>query len=97
MGELVDASRRHGITDLVILSETRGRPDGIIISHLPSGPTAYFGLTNVVTRHDIRDGVENMSTAAPHLIFNNFNSGLGKRVVNILKHLFPVPKDETQR
>lgn len=77
--------------------ETRGRPDGLTISHLPSGPTAYFGLTNVVTRHDIRDGIDNMSTVAPHLIFNNFNSRLGNRVVNILKHLFPVPKEDSQR
>eukprot|EP01127_Copromyxa_protea_P015423 TRINITY_DN4432_c0_g2_i2.p1 TRINITY_DN4432_c0_g2~~TRINITY_DN4432_c0_g2_i2.p1 ORF type:complete len:290 (-),score=60.29 TRINITY_DN4432_c0_g2_i2:40-909(-) len=95
--ELVEASRRHGVTDLVIVHETRGRPDGLTISHLPSGPTAYFSLTNVVTRHDIRDGVDNMSTTAPHLIFNNFNTNLGKRVVSILKHLFPPPKDDSQR
>lgn len=30
------------------------RIDGIVISHMPYGPTAYFGLLNVVTRHDIK-------------------------------------------
>jgi U3 small nucleolar ribonucleoprotein protein IMP4 len=33
----------------------------------------------------------------PHLIFNNFSTNLGERVVNILKHLFPVPKVESKR
>lgn len=56
--ELIEASRRHGITDVVIVHETRGQPDGLVVSHLPYGPTAYFSLANVVMRHDIRDGVE---------------------------------------
>ncbi|KRX73228.1 U3 small nucleolar ribonucleoprotein IMP4 [Trichinella sp. T6] len=38
-----------------------------------------------------------MSEQYPHLIFHNFTSQLGKRVVNILKHLFPVPKDDSRR
>ena len=25
----------------------------MIISHLPHGPTAYFGLSNVALRHDL--------------------------------------------
>lgn len=27
--------------------------DGMIISHLPFGPTAYFGISNCVLRHDL--------------------------------------------
>ena len=53
--------------------------DGIIVSHLPYGPTAYFTLSNVVMRHDIPD-VGTMSEAYPHLIFHNFSSRLGERV-----------------
>lgn len=53
--------------------------DGMIISHLPFGPTAYFNLSNVIMRHDIPD-VGTMSEAYPHLIFHNFNSRLGERV-----------------
>uniref|UniRef100_A0A6B2LCC0 Brix domain-containing protein n=1 Tax=Arcella intermedia TaxID=1963864 RepID=A0A6B2LCC0_9EUKA len=94
--ELVDASRRHGITDLVIVHETRGRPDGLVVSHLPYGPTAYFSLWNVVMRHEV-EGIEAMSTAAPHLIFNGFSTELGKRVTNILKYLFPPAKEDSKR
>ena len=38
-----------------------------------------------------------MSEAFPHLIFNNFTTPLGERVVTILKHLFPVPKIDSKR
>lgn len=38
-----------------------------------------------------------MSEAYPHLIFENFKTKLGNRVSNILKYLFPVPKDDSKR
>jgi U3 small nucleolar ribonucleoprotein protein IMP4 len=127
--ELIEASRANDVTDLVIVHEHRGEPDGMIISHLPYGPTAYFGLrfgpfarhscsalfilkltvsficsfvrpclrSNVVMRHDIKDGLDNVSEALPHLIFDRFDTKLGRRVQNILKYLFPVPKLDSQR
>jgi len=95
--QIIDACRRNGISDLIIGHETRGRPDALIICHLPYGPTAYFTLSNVVARHDIREGIDTMSLVNPHLIFNNFTTPLGKRVETIFKHLFPVPKTESQR
>ena len=52
--ELVDACRKNEVTDLVLVHEHRGEPDGLVVCHLPHGPTAFFGLTNVVTRHDIK-------------------------------------------
>eukprot|EP01125_Pyxidicula_operculata_P013291 TRINITY_DN4395_c0_g1_i1.p1 TRINITY_DN4395_c0_g1~~TRINITY_DN4395_c0_g1_i1.p1 ORF type:complete len:288 (+),score=52.98 TRINITY_DN4395_c0_g1_i1:44-907(+) len=94
--EIVESCRRNGVTDLILVHETRGRPDALIVSHLPYGPTAYFALVNVVTRHDI-ESIETMSTVAPHLIFHNFSSDLGKRVTTVLKSLFPPPKDDSKR
>lgn len=94
--QLVQACRSNEVTDLLIVSEHRGNPDGLIVCHLPYGPTAYFTLANTVMRHDIPD-VGKMSEAYPHLIFNNLSSKLGQRVTNILKYLFPVPKDDTRR
>jgi len=94
--QIVDACRSASVTDIVILHEHRGDPDGMIISHLPYGPTAYFGLMNCVLRHDI-PGTKPISQAFPHLIFHDFNSNLGNRVQNILKYLFPVPKSDSTR
>lgn len=96
MKQLVESCKSNDVTDLIIAHETRGNPDGLIISHLPFGPTAYFQLTNVVLRHDI-DGLKTMSEAYPHLIFNNLESKLGKRVSNILRYLYPVPKQDSRR
>ncbi|XP_076102144.1 U3 small nucleolar ribonucleoprotein IMP4-like [Mytilus galloprovincialis] len=94
--QIIEACRANDVTDLVILHEHRGVPDGLVVCHLPYGPTAYFTLSNVIMRHDIPD-VGTMSEAYPHLIFNKLTTRLGRRVMNILKYLFPVPKEESKR
>jgi U3 small nucleolar ribonucleoprotein protein IMP4 len=38
-----------------MVHEHRGEPDGMVVCHLPYGPTAYFGIFNTVLRHDIGD------------------------------------------
>lgn len=95
--ELVEVCKTSDFTDLVVLQETRGEPDGLIICHLPLGPTAYFTLNGAVLRHDLEGGAAPMSEAYPHIILNNFTTELGKRVGNILKCLFPIPKPDTRR
>lgn len=95
--ELVEVATKYNFSDLIILHEHRGNPDGLIISHLPSGPTAYFALSNVVLRHDLKTELDTMPEEYPHLIFHNFNSKIGDRVSDILKFLFPVPKLDSHR
>ena len=95
-GQLLSACRSNGVTDFLVLHEHRGQPDGLIICHLPYGPTAYFTISDLVMRHDIPD-MGNMSEQYPHLIFHNLKTRLGSRVTNILKYLFPVPKDDSRR
>ena len=117
LADIVNDARAEGVTDVVLVHEHRGEPDGMIVCHLPHGPTAYFGLSGTVTRHDIRaaqkrdaaaagggldddddaETLANVSEAAPHLIFDNFSTELGRRVQSILKHLFPVPKADSKR
>lgn len=69
----------------------------MIVSHFPLGPTIYFGLENCVLRHDLKEKLETVSEAYPHLIINNISTPLGERVTTILKNLFPVPKTESKR
>lgn len=99
MTQLVETARSHDFTDIVVVHEHRGEPDGLVVCHLPYGPTAYFAIHHAVTRHDIGSKAEvgTVSEAYPHLIFEGLTSKLGQRVVSILKHLFPVPKDDTRR
>ncbi|KAJ2784436.1 snoRNA-binding rRNA-processing protein imp4 [Coemansia javaensis] len=96
VGEIVETCKANDVTDLLIVHETRGQPDGLIISHLPYGPTVHFTLYNVVLRHDI-EGQGNVSEAYPHLLFENFSSRLGQRIMSVLKYLFPVPKPDSKR
>ena len=95
--ELVEMCRQNDYTELVIVHEHRGEPDGLIISHMPYGPTAYFGISNAVLRHDLNVDLGTVSEAAPHLIFHNFSSKLGMRTQTVLKALFPVPKEDSRR
>ena len=94
--QLIDTCRAEGFTDLIVLQEHRGVPDGLVVSHMPYGPTAYFGLHNVVMRHDI-PRVAPISEAYPHLIVHNLTTKIGGRVGTILKHLFPTAKPDSRR
>lgn len=96
--ELAAACRANAITDLLILHEHRGVPDALILSHFPHGPTLFFSLHNVQLRHDIKGYNEStVSEQYPHLVFEGFESSLGRRVRDALRFLFPVPKEESKR
>lgn len=95
--ELVETARANDFSDIVLVHEHRGEPDGLIVCHLPYGPTAYFGLSGVVLRHDLTQKLGTMSEANPHLIMDNFSTPLGARVSQILSALFPVPKADSRR
>ena len=96
--DLVDLGKTSEFTDIVIVHEHRGEPDGLVVSHLPFGPTAYFGISDAVMRHDVKDAnLPKVSEQFPHIICENFTSELGKRTANILRHLFPRPKEKSKR
>lgn len=54
MQDLVQLCLNKNLSDLILLHEHRGVPDGMIVCHFPVGPTVYFGLENVVLRHDVK-------------------------------------------
>ncbi|KAK2871793.1 hypothetical protein FQN49_002817, partial [Arthroderma sp. PD_2] len=90
LNDLVASASASALSDMVILHEHRGTPTAITISHLPHGPTASFSLHNVVLRADIPNASRGtVSESYPHLIFEGFTTKLGKRVVQVLSHLFP--------
>lgn len=49
ISELVETCRNHDFTDIVVVHEHRGEPDGMVVCHLPYGPTAFFGVYNTVS------------------------------------------------
>ncbi|XP_059472141.1 U3 small nucleolar ribonucleoprotein protein IMP4 [Neocloeon triangulifer] len=94
--QLMHACRANNVTDFIVVHEHRGVPDALVVCHLPYGPTAFFTLSDVIMRHDVPD-IGTMTEQYPHLVFHNFKSKLGNRVTNILKYLFPVPKEDSKR
>jgi U3 small nucleolar ribonucleoprotein protein IMP4 len=93
LANLTESARRASLSDVILLHEHRGTPTALTVSHFPHGPTASFSLHNVVLRHDIPNATRGtVSESYPHLIFEGFETKLGKRVVQVLKHLFP-PRD----
>lgn len=48
ISEIVESCRSHDFTDIIMVHEHRGEPDGLVVCHLPYGPTAYFGIYNTV-------------------------------------------------
>lgn len=95
--DIINACKENNFTDLVIIHEHKGEPDGLIVCHMPFGPTAYFGLSNVILRHDLDTKPQTMSEQNPHLIFDGFSSRLGDWLADILKYLFPLPKVDSTR
>ncbi|KAK6589915.1 U3 snoRNP IMP4 [Cryptosporidium xiaoi] len=95
--EFSDLCRSNGATDLIVVHEHRGEPDSMVVSHFPHGPTAYFSLDEVILRHDLPNKLSNLPQSNPHLVFQDFNTDLGRRVCDILRHLFPSSTDKSQR
>ncbi|KIW00270.1 uncharacterized protein PV09_08160 [Verruconis gallopava] len=94
---LVQSVKANDMSDVVLLHEHRGTPTALTVSHMPHGPTASFSLHNVVLRADIPNAARGtVSESYPHLIFEGFSTKLGKRVVQILKHLFP-PREPSRQ
>eukprot|EP00640_Fibrocapsa_japonica_P003555 CAMPEP_0113945212 /NCGR_PEP_ID=MMETSP1339-20121228/41382_1 /TAXON_ID=94617 /ORGANISM="Fibrocapsa japonica" /LENGTH=293 /DNA_ID=CAMNT_0000950671 /DNA_START=90 /DNA_END=968 /DNA_ORIENTATION=+ /assembly_acc=CAM_ASM_000762 len=75
-------------THLMVLSEKLKKCNGMVLCHLPAGPTAYFKVSNVVPSSKISNHGR-VSAHQPELILNNFNTRLGHRVGRFLGSLFP--------
>jgi len=77
-----------GFTHVFILSEKYKACNGLLVSHLPCGPTVFFKVSNVTPGAKIAH--HGQPTAhVPELILNNFNTRLGHRVGRFLGSFFP--------
>ncbi|DAZ96965.1 TPA: hypothetical protein N0F65_012097 [Lagenidium giganteum] len=74
-------------THLVVLSEKAKVCNGMLVSRLPAGPTAFFKVSNVKLTNDIKEHGKR-TDHQPELILNNFSTRLGHRVGRFLGSLF---------
>lgn len=85
--KIIEYASNRGFTDLVVFNEDRKEINGMLVVHLPDGPTAHFRLSNLVLGKDIR-GHGRASTHKPELVLNNFDTRLGHRVGRMFASLF---------
>jgi ribosome production factor 1 len=78
----------RGFTDLVVVNEDRRAVNGLLLAHLPHGPTAQFRLSSLVLGKDIK-GHGRASAHKPELVLNHFDTRLGRRLGRMLAALFP--------
>lgn len=79
---------REEYTDIVIVNEDRRRPNGLLVIHLPNGPTAHFKLSNVQLTSDIKRNHKEITKHRPEVILTNFTTRLGLTVGRMLGALF---------
>ena len=61
--------------------------NGMVVCHLPDGPTAMFNLSSVVLNRDIK-GRGKPTDHKPELVLNNFGTRLGYRIGRMFGSLF---------
>lgn len=86
--KIVKDSIKKDYTDIIIVNEDNRSPNGLVVSHLPEGPTAHFKLSNVKITKDLRKDFNQISAHRPEVILNNFTTRLGHGVARMLASLF---------
>ncbi|KRZ60175.1 Brix domain-containing protein F44G4.1 [Trichinella nativa] len=86
---LISLANSKNYTDIVVVHEDRRSPNGLVLCHLPDGPTAYFKMQNVKLPKDIKNCGKGAVFGNPELVLNNFSTRLGHTVARMLACLFP--------
>nr|UXY87315.1 U3 snoRNP protein, IMP4 [Cryptomonas sp.] len=82
-------------TDLLMIYENRGNPNSLIVSHLPSGPTVFFRLSNIISIYSKKN--PKLPENFPFIVIDNLTSPLGKRLSVIFRNLFPIPNKNSKK
>lgn len=85
--KIVQYASARGFSDMLVVHEDRKVVNGVVLIHLPGGPTAHFRLTNLKLNKQIK-GHGRISSHKPELVLNNFDTMLGQRVGRMLASLF---------
>ncbi|XP_065084369.1 probable ribosome production factor 1 [Ochlerotatus camptorhynchus] len=79
---------REEFTDLVVINENNKQPEGLLVIHLPDGPTAHFKVSNFKSLKDMKKKPSNITSHRPEVILTNFSTRLGLTIGRMLGALF---------
>ncbi|XP_017777580.1 PREDICTED: probable ribosome production factor 1 [Nicrophorus vespilloides] len=86
--QLVKEGIKKEFTDILIINENRRQPNGLLVIHLPNGPTAHFKLSSLKLTTDMNKDYKRISLYRPEVILNNFSTRLGLGIGRMLGALF---------
>jgi ribosome production factor 1 len=87
--KIIKQCEANGYTELAVINEDRRVPNGLVLCHLPDGPTAHFKLTSSKLSKEMKKKCKKFDKdVKPEVILNNFNTMLGHRVGRMLASLF---------
>ena len=86
--KMVKQAITNNYTDIIVINEDNRLPNGLVVTHLPEGPTAHFKLSNVKITKDIKRSYKEITEHRPEVILNNFTTRLGHSVARMLAALF---------
>ncbi|XP_012531432.2 probable ribosome production factor 1 isoform X2 [Monomorium pharaonis] len=86
--KMVKSATARNFTDIIIVNEDQCKPNGMLIIHLPDGPTAHFKLSNVKITTDLKRSHKEITEHRPEVILNNFTTRLGFTIGRMLGALF---------
>ena len=85
--KIIEYAKHNDFTDVVVVNEDKKVLNGMVVCHLPDGPTAMFNLSSVVLNRDIK-GRGKPTDHKPELVLNNFGTRLGYRIGRMFGSLF---------
>lgn len=88
VGQICKFASNRKFTHIVILSEKAKECNGMLMCHLPSGPTAFFKVSNVELSSELRRAGRK-TDHKPEILLNNFTTRLGRRIGRFIGSLFP--------
>lgn len=86
--QICEWATERGFTHLIVLNEKSKVTNGMLLIHLPFGPSMAFKVSGSMLSEDIR-GHGNMTTHIPEIFLNGFATRLGRRVGRMLASMFP--------
>ncbi|XP_061593142.1 ribosome production factor 1 [Cololabis saira] len=79
----------RNFTYLMVINEDRLVPNGLVLCHLPDGPTAHFKVSSVRLRKEMKRRGKDPTEHCPEVILNNFTTRLGHSIGRLFAALFP--------
>lgn len=86
--DIVEQAKAREFKNLIVVHEDRKKPNGLVLCHLPDGPTAHFKISNVVFAKEIKQSGD-LTDHVPEVILKNFSTRLGCSVGRMLATLYP--------